>query len=86
MNDRLFHQASQKKMMIQKGLLDKRGKPNGSTPEEWKDQYVDYRYGWGDGRVGRAADCYPSAGCGALGGSRSATETFRFKLLHSELN
>ncbi|MEQ2292439.1 H/ACA ribonucleoprotein complex subunit dkc1 [Ameca splendens] len=34
--------ASQKKMMIQKGLLDKHGKPNGSTPQEWKDQYVDY--------------------------------------------
>uniref|UniRef100_A0A3Q2NWG0 H/ACA ribonucleoprotein complex subunit DKC1 n=1 Tax=Fundulus heteroclitus TaxID=8078 RepID=A0A3Q2NWG0_FUNHE len=35
--------ASQKKMMIQKGLLDKHGKPNGSTPQEWRDQYVDYR-------------------------------------------
>ncbi|XP_076836457.1 H/ACA ribonucleoprotein complex subunit DKC1 isoform X2 [Brachyhypopomus gauderio] len=34
--------ASQKKMMIQKGLLDKHGKPNGSTPTEWKDGYVDY--------------------------------------------
>lgn len=34
--------ASQKKMMIQKGLLDKHGKPNGSTPQDWKDQYVDY--------------------------------------------
>ncbi|XP_063067545.1 H/ACA ribonucleoprotein complex subunit DKC1 [Engraulis encrasicolus] len=34
--------ASQKKMMIQKGLLDKHGKPNGSTPSEWKDGYVDY--------------------------------------------
>lgn len=37
-------QASQKKMMIQKGLLDKRGKPNGSTPADWKEGYVDYRY------------------------------------------
>lgn len=37
-------QASQKKMMIQKGLLDKHGKPNGSTPSEWKDGYVDYRW------------------------------------------
>uniref|UniRef100_A0A8B9J7F1 H/ACA ribonucleoprotein complex subunit DKC1 n=1 Tax=Astyanax mexicanus TaxID=7994 RepID=A0A8B9J7F1_ASTMX len=36
--------ASQKKMMIQKGLLDKHGKPNGSTPAEWKEGYVDYRY------------------------------------------
>ncbi|XP_034531110.1 H/ACA ribonucleoprotein complex subunit DKC1 [Notolabrus celidotus] len=34
--------ASQKKMMIQKGLLDKHGKPNGSTPGDWKTQYVDY--------------------------------------------
>ncbi|XP_048090416.1 H/ACA ribonucleoprotein complex subunit DKC1 [Alosa alosa] len=34
--------ASQKKMMIQKGLLDKHGKPNGSTPAEWTDSYVDY--------------------------------------------
>lgn len=31
-------------MMIQKGLLDKHGKPNGSTPDDWKSQYVDYRY------------------------------------------
>lgn len=37
-------QASQKKMMIQKGLLDKHGKPNGSTPANWKEGYVDYRY------------------------------------------
>lgn len=29
--------------MIQKGLLDKHGKPNGSTPQDWKSQYVDYR-------------------------------------------
>uniref|UniRef100_A0A8C8HMF7 H/ACA ribonucleoprotein complex subunit DKC1 n=1 Tax=Oncorhynchus tshawytscha TaxID=74940 RepID=A0A8C8HMF7_ONCTS len=35
--------ASQKKMMIQKGLLDKRGKANDSTPSDWKDGYVDYR-------------------------------------------
>ncbi|XP_034432109.1 H/ACA ribonucleoprotein complex subunit DKC1 [Hippoglossus hippoglossus] len=34
--------ASQKKMMIQKGLLDKHGKPNGSTPQDWKKQYVDF--------------------------------------------
>ncbi|XP_028822549.1 H/ACA ribonucleoprotein complex subunit DKC1 [Denticeps clupeoides] len=34
--------ASQKKMMIQKGLLDKHGKPNGSTPSDWKQSYVDY--------------------------------------------
>uniref|UniRef100_W5N8G8 H/ACA ribonucleoprotein complex subunit DKC1 n=2 Tax=Lepisosteus oculatus TaxID=7918 RepID=W5N8G8_LEPOC len=34
--------ASQKKMMIQKGLLDKHGKPNGNTPANWKEQYVDY--------------------------------------------
>jgi len=36
-------QASKKKMMIQKGLLDKHGKPNDSTPTDWKSQYVDYR-------------------------------------------
>uniref|UniRef100_A0A4W4H4E1 H/ACA ribonucleoprotein complex subunit DKC1 n=1 Tax=Electrophorus electricus TaxID=8005 RepID=A0A4W4H4E1_ELEEL len=36
--------ASQKKMMIQKGLLDKHGKPNGSTPVDWKESYVDYGY------------------------------------------
>lgn len=42
-------QASQKKMMIQKGLLDKHGKPNGSTPNVWKADYVDYR--WGGGRA-----------------------------------
>uniref|UniRef100_A0A8C7V6H6 H/ACA ribonucleoprotein complex subunit DKC1 n=1 Tax=Oncorhynchus mykiss TaxID=8022 RepID=A0A8C7V6H6_ONCMY len=35
--------ASQKKMMIQKGLLDKHGKANGSTPSNWKEGYVDYR-------------------------------------------
>ncbi|NWZ66840.1 DKC1 protein, partial [Acrocephalus arundinaceus] len=35
--------ASQKKMMIQKGLLDKHGKPNESTPESWMREYVDYR-------------------------------------------
>ncbi|KAE8583863.1 hypothetical protein XENTR_v10020714 [Xenopus tropicalis] len=34
--------ASQKKMMIQKGLLDKHGKPNESTPSGWKQEYVDY--------------------------------------------
>uniref|UniRef100_H2MWY9 H/ACA ribonucleoprotein complex subunit DKC1 n=1 Tax=Oryzias latipes TaxID=8090 RepID=H2MWY9_ORYLA len=37
--------ATQKKAMIQKGLLDKHGKPNGSTPQDWKEHYVDYRYG-----------------------------------------
>uniref|UniRef100_A0A8D3CVC9 H/ACA ribonucleoprotein complex subunit DKC1 n=1 Tax=Scophthalmus maximus TaxID=52904 RepID=A0A8D3CVC9_SCOMX len=35
--------ASQKKMMIQKGLLDKHGKPNGSTPSDWRSGYVDYK-------------------------------------------
>ncbi|XP_069749429.1 H/ACA ribonucleoprotein complex subunit DKC1 isoform X1 [Narcine bancroftii] len=35
--------ASQKKMMIKQGLLDKHGKPNGSTPESWIKDYVDYR-------------------------------------------
>lgn len=31
-------------MMIQKGLLDKHGKPNDSTPSNWKNDYVDYRW------------------------------------------
>ncbi|XP_039622445.1 H/ACA ribonucleoprotein complex subunit DKC1 [Polypterus senegalus] len=35
--------ASRKKMMIKQGLLDKYGKPNESTPAEWKGEYVDYR-------------------------------------------
>ena len=30
--------------MIQKGLLDKHGKANGSTPTAWKEGYTDYRY------------------------------------------
>ncbi|OCT67268.1 hypothetical protein XELAEV_18038552mg [Xenopus laevis] len=34
--------ASQKKMMIQKGLLDKHGKTNENTPSDWKQGYVDY--------------------------------------------
>ncbi|XP_040178726.1 H/ACA ribonucleoprotein complex subunit DKC1 isoform X1 [Rana temporaria] len=34
--------ASQKKMMIQKGLLDKHGKSNENTPNQWRDEYVDY--------------------------------------------
>ncbi|PKU37297.1 hypothetical protein llap_12393 [Limosa lapponica baueri] len=38
----LGEKASQKKMMIQKGLLDKHGKPNESTPDSWKKEYVDY--------------------------------------------
>uniref|UniRef100_A0A3B3ZJR0 H/ACA ribonucleoprotein complex subunit DKC1 n=1 Tax=Periophthalmus magnuspinnatus TaxID=409849 RepID=A0A3B3ZJR0_9GOBI len=36
--------ASQKKMMIQKGLLDKHGKPNGNTPSEWTHEHPEYRY------------------------------------------
>ncbi|XP_040470127.1 H/ACA ribonucleoprotein complex subunit DKC1 [Falco naumanni] len=35
--------ASQKRMMVQKGLLDKHGKPNENTPDSWKKEYVDYR-------------------------------------------
>uniref|UniRef100_A0A8C6ZBF3 H/ACA ribonucleoprotein complex subunit DKC1 n=1 Tax=Nothoprocta perdicaria TaxID=30464 RepID=A0A8C6ZBF3_NOTPE len=31
--------ASQKKIMIQKGLLDKHGKPNENTPDSWKKEY-----------------------------------------------
>lgn len=52
----LFNQASQKKMMIQKGLLDKHGKPNGSTPDDWKNQYVDYRYA-SPGGAGQTDSC-----------------------------
>uniref|UniRef100_A0A8C0H8D4 H/ACA ribonucleoprotein complex subunit DKC1 n=1 Tax=Chelonoidis abingdonii TaxID=106734 RepID=A0A8C0H8D4_CHEAB len=35
--------ASQKMMMIKQGLLSKHGKPNESTPDSWKKEYVDYR-------------------------------------------
>jgi len=35
-------QASMKKNMIKQGLLDKHGKPNESTPRDWKSSYVDY--------------------------------------------
>ncbi|XP_053554888.1 H/ACA ribonucleoprotein complex subunit DKC1 isoform X2 [Bombina bombina] len=34
--------ASQKKMMIQKGLLDKHGKANEKTPDSWAQGYTDY--------------------------------------------
>lgn len=34
--------ASQKKMLIAKGELDKYGKPNEKTPKEWLNSYVDY--------------------------------------------
>ncbi|XP_038631607.1 H/ACA ribonucleoprotein complex subunit DKC1 isoform X4 [Scyliorhinus canicula] len=37
--------ASQKKMMIKQGLLDKHGKPSENTPESWKKDYVDYNLG-----------------------------------------
>ena len=39
-----YRQASKKKQMIKDGLLDKYGKPNDSTPKEWKSGYIDYRY------------------------------------------
>uniref|UniRef100_A0A8C6EL56 H/ACA ribonucleoprotein complex subunit DKC1 n=1 Tax=Microcebus murinus TaxID=30608 RepID=A0A8C6EL56_MICMU len=35
--------ASQKRLMIKQGLLDKHGKPTDSTPNTWKQEYVDYR-------------------------------------------
>lgn len=84
-------------MMIQKGLLDKHGKPNGSTPDDWKSQYVDYRYtspegAWhiqgftagqtGDLQSGVCADSYLWVSCCALRGSQSATETFSCEHLH----
>ncbi|KFO32849.1 H/ACA ribonucleoprotein complex subunit 4 [Fukomys damarensis] len=34
--------ASQKKLMIKQGLLDKHGKPTDNTPTNWKQDYVDY--------------------------------------------
>lgn len=34
--------ASQKKLMIKQGLLDKHGKPTDSTPATWIQEYVDY--------------------------------------------
>eukprot|EP00475_Leptophrys_vorax_P042326 TRINITY_DN7985_c0_g2_i1.p1 TRINITY_DN7985_c0_g2~~TRINITY_DN7985_c0_g2_i1.p1 ORF type:complete len:505 (-),score=161.45 TRINITY_DN7985_c0_g2_i1:1340-2854(-) len=35
--------AAQKKQMIQQGLLDKFGKPNEKTPENWKKEYKDLK-------------------------------------------
>lgn len=35
--------ASQKKLLIQQGKLDKHGKPNENTPSEWLNSYVDYK-------------------------------------------
>ncbi|XP_026490719.1 H/ACA ribonucleoprotein complex subunit 4 [Vanessa tameamea] len=35
--------ASQKKILIQQGKLDKYGKPNENTPSEWLNSYVDYK-------------------------------------------
>uniref|UniRef100_A0A4X1T731 H/ACA ribonucleoprotein complex subunit DKC1 n=1 Tax=Sus scrofa TaxID=9823 RepID=A0A4X1T731_PIG len=37
--------ASQKRLMIKQGLLDKHGKPTDSTPAAWTQDYVDYRWG-----------------------------------------
>ncbi|XP_057665249.1 H/ACA ribonucleoprotein complex subunit 4 [Diorhabda carinulata] len=34
--------ASQKKILIAKGQLDKHGKPNENTPKEWLNSFVDY--------------------------------------------
>jgi len=34
--------ATEKKNMIQQGLLDKFGKPNERTPADWKNKYLDY--------------------------------------------
>ncbi|KAB0392064.1 hypothetical protein E2I00_017197 [Balaenoptera physalus] len=34
--------ASQKRLMIKQGLLDKHGKPTDSTPAAWTQEYVDY--------------------------------------------
>jgi len=37
----LGHRASQKKVLIAKGHLDKYGRPNENTPKEWLNSYVD---------------------------------------------
>lgn len=34
--------ASERKLLIAKGQLDKFGKPNENTPKEWLNSYVDY--------------------------------------------
>lgn len=68
----LLLQATEKKKLIKQGLLDKKGKPNGSTPEDWKKSYVDYR--WVSERLlllrrsrfMLCADSYPLLGCCAL--------------------
>ncbi|TTC00272.1 H/ACA ribonucleoprotein complex subunit 4 [Bagarius yarrelli] len=60
--------ASQKKMMIQKGLLDKHGKPNGSTPADWKEGYVDYS----KPKVGAAAE---DGDANPAGGKRKRSES-----------
>ena len=38
-----YFQASRKKEMIAKGLLDKLGKPNDKTPHNWRNTYTDYK-------------------------------------------
>ncbi|XP_019870935.2 H/ACA ribonucleoprotein complex subunit 4 [Aethina tumida] len=38
----LGQRATQKKMLIAKGQLDKYGKPNDQTPKEWLNSFVDY--------------------------------------------
>lgn len=38
----LGQRASQKKILMAKGQLDKYGKPNENTPKEWLNSYVDY--------------------------------------------
>ncbi|KAI4817963.1 hypothetical protein KUCAC02_011332 [Chaenocephalus aceratus] len=65
-------EASQKEMMIQKGLLHKHGKANGSTPTRITGtEGLQVLRGGATG----AADSYPPLRCRALGGSRSATES-----------
>lgn len=38
----LGQRASQKKILIAKGQLDKYGKPNENTPKDWLNSYIDY--------------------------------------------
>eukprot|EP00953_Heterococcus_sp_UTEX-ZZ885_P024479 13387-Heterococcus_DN1.PRE.1 len=73
--------AQKKKSMVKEGKLDKRGKANGDTPEDWKTGYTDYAAAAGTGKkakkVAAAADSEPEApytnGGGSSAGGSSRT-------------
>nr|CAH7763169.1 unnamed protein product [Callosobruchus chinensis] len=48
--------ASQKKILIAKGQLDKHGKPNEETPKEWLNSYIDYSAQKTEGSEAKPAD------------------------------